>query len=214
MACRLSTPDSRHQLPGILDIRARRCRKLYGNIERITEKGCVSSNGQEYLVNVLICAIGFDTSYKPRFSMIGHKGQNLAEVWRDEPKSYFGIAAHDFPNYFMFLGPNSPVGNGPVLIGMGAQADYILKMVDRWQTENVFSPKVAAISDFFIFKDEFMKRTITLQYLEAMAEPQYEYWDFEYVGNRFSFFGNGFSRTEADGTADLVYYVRKDDDAL
>jgi cation diffusion facilitator CzcD-associated flavoprotein CzcO len=70
-------------------------------------------------LDVLICATGFDTSYRPRFPLIGPKGQSLADVWENEPKSYLGMAAHDFPNYFMFLGPNSPVGNGPVLIAIG-----------------------------------------------------------------------------------------------
>jgi cation diffusion facilitator CzcD-associated flavoprotein CzcO len=92
---------------------------VYGEIEQITEKGCLSSDGQEYPVDVLICATGFDTSYRPRFPLIGSKGQSLADAWANEPKSYFGLAAHDFPNYFMMIGPNSPIGNGPVLITMG-----------------------------------------------------------------------------------------------
>ncbi|KAF9485444.1 FAD/NAD(P)-binding domain-containing protein [Pholiota conissans] len=236
VGCRRLTPGISY----LESLTSERVDVVYGNIERITERGCVSSNGQEYPVDVLICATGFDTSYKPRFPIIGHKGQNLAEVWKDEPRSYFGIAAHDFPNYFMFLGPNSPVGNGAVLIGMEAQADYILNMINRWQTENIhsFSPKAAAVNDFIAFKDEFMKRTVwnhacsswyksnsvsgkvtalwpgsTLHYLEAMTEPRYEDWDFEYVGNRFAFFGNGFSQTESDETADLAYYVRMEDDA-
>ena len=92
---------------------------VYGDIQRITERGCVSNNGQEYPVDVLICATGFDTSFRPRFPIIGSSGKNLADVWADEPKSYLGVAAPGFPNYFMFLGPNSPVGNGPVLVAIG-----------------------------------------------------------------------------------------------
>ncbi|KAF8202511.1 hypothetical protein BJ912DRAFT_444434 [Pholiota molesta] len=58
----------------------------------------------------------------------------------------------------IFLGPNSPVGNGPLLITIEAQADY---MINRWQTENVhsFSPKAEAIEELIAFKDEFMKST-------------------------------------------------------
>jgi len=91
---------------------------VYGDIQRITEQGCVCDD-KEYPVDVLICATGFDTSFRPRFPIIGLGGKNLADVWADEPKSYLGLAAPGFPNYFMFIGPNSPIGNGPVLPGVG-----------------------------------------------------------------------------------------------
>ncbi|KAF8902331.1 hypothetical protein CPB84DRAFT_1775851 [Gymnopilus junonius] len=149
------------------------------------------------------------------------------------------MAAHGFPNYFMFIGPNSPIGNGPVLISIEAQADYILKMMDRWQTENIhsFSPKKEAVEDFIEWKDKFMKGTVwqeecrswykrnsvsgkitalwpgsTMHYLEAIAEPRYNDWDIKYDGNRFAFLGNGYSRTEKDLTADWAYYIRNEDD--
>lgn len=36
-----------------------------------------------------------------------------------EARSYLGLAVSGYPNYFMFIGPNCPIGNGPVLCGMG-----------------------------------------------------------------------------------------------
>jgi cation diffusion facilitator CzcD-associated flavoprotein CzcO len=92
---------------------------VYGNITEVTEKGCACDDGNEYPVDVLVCATGFDTSFRPRFPIIGPAGNNLQDEWKDEPKSYFGIAAAGIPNYLTFLGPNSPVGNGPVLIAIG-----------------------------------------------------------------------------------------------
>ena len=115
----------------------------------------------------------------------------------------------------------------------------MLKMMNRWQTENIksFSPKHAAVDDFIEFKDKFMEPTVwnedcrswyknnsvtgkvtalwpgsTLHYLEALAEPRYEDWDFTYTGNRFAYFGNGFSQAESDRTADWAYYIRNEDD--
>jgi len=29
-----------------------------------------------------------------------------------------GVTVPGYPNYYMLLGPNSPIGNGPVLIGI------------------------------------------------------------------------------------------------
>ncbi|KDR80776.1 hypothetical protein GALMADRAFT_222374 [Galerina marginata CBS 339.88] len=213
---------------------------IFGGIQKITENGCLCNDGQEYPVDVLICATGFNTSYRPRFPIIGSAGISLSDAWAEESKSYLGMAAHGFPNYFMFLGPNSPIGNGPVLISMEAQADYMLRMMDRWQTENIhsFFPKVEAIEDFIAFKDEFMKGTVwnqecrswyksnsitgkvtalwpgsTMHYLEAIAEPRYDDWEFKYAGNRFAFLGNGYSQTEKDETADWAYYIRTEDDS-
>jgi cation diffusion facilitator CzcD-associated flavoprotein CzcO len=88
-------------------------------VKAVTRKGCLSEEGKEYDVDVIICATGFDTSYLPRFPVLGMNGEPLAEAWKDEPKNYFGMAAPGFPNYFMLIGPNSPIGNGPVLIGIG-----------------------------------------------------------------------------------------------
>ena len=92
---------------------------VFGEIEKITAEGCVSATGQEYPIDVLICATGFDTSFKPRFPLVGLGGKNLQDAWASEAQSYLGIAAHGFPNYFMFIGPNSPSGNGPLLVAMG-----------------------------------------------------------------------------------------------
>jgi cation diffusion facilitator CzcD-associated flavoprotein CzcO len=92
---------------------------VYGEINLITEKGCICDDGREYAVDVLVCATGFDTSFKPRFPVVGLKRVDLRDQWASEPKGYLGIAVSNMPNYFQFLGPNCPVGNGPLLSAIG-----------------------------------------------------------------------------------------------
>ena len=92
---------------------------VFGEIKKITPEGCVSTTGREHPIDVLICATGFDTSFKPRFPLIGLGGKNLQDAWENEAQSYLGIAVNDFPNYLMFVGPNSPSGNGPLLVAVG-----------------------------------------------------------------------------------------------
>lgn len=92
---------------------------VYGEINEVTEKGCKCDDGNEYPVDILICATGFDTSFRPRFPLIGPEGKNLKDEWAKEPKSYLGVAAPGFPNYLIFLGPNCPIGNGPVVSAIG-----------------------------------------------------------------------------------------------
>ena len=212
---------------------------VYGEISSISEKGCVCDNGTEYPVDILICATGFNTSFKPRFPVVGPDGTNLQDAWKDEAQSYFGIAAAEIPNYLIFLGPNCPIGNGPVLSAIECQADYMLKIIDRFQTHNIstFQPKVEAVKDFIDHKNAFMDRTVwndpcrswykgrpdgpvtalwpgsTLHYIEALMELRLDDWDVKYSGNRFAWLGNGYSQTELDPTADWAFYIRdKDDD--
>lgn len=121
-----------------------------------------------------------------------------------------------------------------------AQADYMLKWCDRWQTEMIhsFTPKLAAIEDFTEWTDNFMRDTIwasgcrswykshtidgrvsalwpgsSLHYFEALQYPRAEDWDISCKGNRFSWLGNGFSQTECDLTADWAYYIREEDNS-
>lgn len=214
---------------------------VYGEIDRITPNGCVCDDGNEYPVDVLICATGFDTTFKPRFPLIAH-GRNLQDDWAQEPRGYFGVGAPDYPNYFMFLGPNCPIGNGPVLAAIEVQADYMLKIIDRWQTDSFksFAPKKEAVDDFIDHKDRFMKGTVwdnecrswykgnnafgkvtalwpgsTLHYIEAMADVRYDDYNIEYRkgSNRYDWLGNGFSQAQMDPTCDSAYYIRSEDDS-
>ncbi|KAK3068050.1 hypothetical protein LTR53_014669 [Teratosphaeriaceae sp. CCFEE 6253] len=212
---------------------------VYGEISRVTPRGCVTDDGTEHPLDVLICATGFDTTFKPRFPLIAPSGKNLQDEWAAEPQSYLGIAAAGYPNYLIFLGPNCPIGNGPVLSAIELQADYMCRLIDHWQTHNIktFSPKREAVEDFIAHKDQFMGRTVwsdpcrswyksgqidapitalwpgsTLHYIEALSSLRLEDYDVAYEGNRFAWLGNGYSQTELDETADWAYYIRERDD--
>lgn len=152
-------------------------------IAKITKGAIRCNSSQEYSIDILICATGFDTSFRPRFPILGPKGKNLHEEWKTDTKGYMGIAVPNFPNYLTFLGPNCPIGNGPVLAVIGkfsshslleirdlltdpnqseAQADYMLQFINRWQTENIFSfsPKMDATEDFIAHTDKLMQKTV------------------------------------------------------
>ena len=161
---------------------------LSGVVE-LTETGCICENGVEYLLDVLVCATGFDTTYQTRFPIIGPGGVTLQQDWRNELKSYLGIAAAAFPNYCMTLGPYSPVGAGSVIPIIGklfcnltsteqshdlltgsqtsleTQVDLILQLLNRYQTETIhsFRPTPAAVSDFLDHTARFMPRTVWSQ---------------------------------------------------
>lgn len=135
---------------------------LCGEITKVTPKGCISSSGKEHPLDVLICATGFDTSYIPRFQLIGQDGATLMKEWATQPRAYLAIAAAKFPNYLIFYGPNNPFASGPFLSTIECQADYMLKLIDRYQTENIrsFVPKAEAVADFMSHAVKILARTV------------------------------------------------------
>ncbi|KAL9122971.1 MAG: hypothetical protein Q9187_000478 [Circinaria calcarea] len=184
---------------------------VHSGVVELTENGCKCEDRNEYETDALIYATGFDTSFQPRFPIIGSEGINLQKAWAEVPESYLGIAEPGFPNLLMFLGPHSPVGNGPTLAAIETQADHMLMLIDRWQTENIhsFAPKRVAVDDFMEHARQFMKTTVwadscrsghkghsvndripclwpgsTLHYIEALRELRADDWDIRYKGHK------------------------------
>lgn len=74
-------------------------------VEEITEDGVIGGDGVERKVDTVVCATGFDVTYKPRFPIIGKNGVDLYKKWEKEPESYLGLGCPDMPNWIMFVGP-------------------------------------------------------------------------------------------------------------
>lgn len=104
VGCRRPTPGN-----GFLEALNRENVHVYTSLMReITPKGFVDSDGSEVEVDVIICATGFDTSWRPRFPVLGENGKSLIEMWKDRPvPSYLSFAVPHMPNYFMMGGPVS-----------------------------------------------------------------------------------------------------------
>ncbi|KAI3340710.1 hypothetical protein F4824DRAFT_487118 [Ustulina deusta] len=183
----------------------------------------------EYPVDVLICATGFDTHFRPRFLIVSHAGETLQDKWATDPQPYLGVAAAGSPKYLTILGPSSPIGNGPVLYRVETQVDWICRLIDQYQTTNMkmSAPKEEAVQDFAQYKDYSMSRTnrgdrcataliwpgSTLHYVECMKNMRLHDFEITYAGNRFTWLGNRYSQTEFDETADWAYYIRDRDDS-
>jgi cation diffusion facilitator CzcD-associated flavoprotein CzcO len=66
-------------------------------------------------LDILIAATGFNTTFRPRFPLIGRNDVDMRDLWKDDPASYMGIGCAGFPNYLSMLGPNCPVANGSLI---------------------------------------------------------------------------------------------------
>lgn len=69
------------------------------SIEEITPKGIKTADGVEHEVDVIVCATGFDVSWRPSYPTIGRKSRSLSEEWRNIPRTYLSITVPHFPNY-------------------------------------------------------------------------------------------------------------------
>lgn len=159
VGCRRQTPG-----PGFLESLVQDGVEMkWDHISCITEKGIRSRSGEEREYDVIVCATGFDTTFQPAFPLVGRNGVNLAEKWKaDRPKAYFGIAVPEMPNYFSFVGPNSPISNGSLVIGIQTTAIYIYKWLEKLQTEGIrsFAVRNDVNEEYNQHVQRYMERTV------------------------------------------------------
>jgi len=73
-------------------------------ILRVTEAGVQTADGKLHEVDVIITATGYETSYVPRFPIVGLRGVNLQQEWAEKgARAYLSVAVPSMPNYFCEL---------------------------------------------------------------------------------------------------------------
>lgn len=159
VGCRRQTPG-----PGFLEaITQDNVEMRWDDVQTVTEKGIITRSGDLKEYDVIVCATGFDTSFKPSFPVVGRNGVNLAEKWTSGlPKAYFGFLVPDMPNYFTFIGPNSPISNGSLVLGVQATAMYVYKWLEKLQTESIKSFEVRhdANEEYNQHIQKYLERTV------------------------------------------------------
>ncbi|KAJ5806874.1 hypothetical protein N7474_010466 [Penicillium riverlandense] len=206
-------------------------------ITHVTEHAIHTADGQVVEVDVIVCATGFDVSHCPHYPVIGRDQTSLAEKWAEEPESYLSLACPQFPNYFIFTGPNAVVGHGSLVEGLGWVAEYMIKWIKKISTEDIkaVAPKQEVVDEFVTYGDEIQK-TLTwtggcrswykkgrvdgrvtaafagsaLLFKRFVSEIRGEDFEIQYRSpNRFKMMGNGFTEYELDDANDLAWYIEK-----
>ena len=207
-------------------------------IDKVTKNGIRDHLGQERQYDAIICATGFDTSYKPRFPLIGRNNQDLRKRWQNFPETYCSIAVDDFPNYFFINGPNSAVGSGDLIIVFQTEVDYAVQCIRKLQTQGYKSMDVKsrAVAEFQQYSQTYFKKTVfgtecrtwyksgrstgpitalwpgsSLHAVKTLINPRWEDYNFDLVedgGNRFHYLGNGFTTAEVTEGQDTAWYVQ------
>lgn len=105
-------------------------------IDCITEKGVRTKDGREHELDVLVLSTGFDpTAYMRPMNMVGKDGQTIDDAWSEKILTYRSMFMPGFPNNFLMLGPNTPIGNYSVIAMSEVQCDYLLQVLQHWRDE-------------------------------------------------------------------------------
>lgn len=90
-----------------------------------------AASGEEYELDVLIFATGFEATEPPYAHLIdGRGGLNLSEHWRKGMQAYQSVAVSGFPNLFSINGPNTSLGHNSIVYIIESQIEYILGAMD------------------------------------------------------------------------------------
>ena len=99
-------------------------------IERIEPRGVVTRDGRLHELDVLVLATGFDTHAWGVDEVVGEDGLSMLEAWARGTRAYRSVAMPGFPNFFMLVGPNSPIGNISLIDVSEVQAAYVLRCIE------------------------------------------------------------------------------------
>ncbi|KAH0842471.1 hypothetical protein AYO21_10774 [Fonsecaea monophora] len=207
---------------------------LTEEIREVTSHGFVDGQGRAHEVDVVICATGFDTSFRPTFPIMvdGANVQDAFPKGGGDVVGYLGLAAPEVPNHFIFIGAYGPLGHGSIIPMVEAYTNYVIQVLSKVQVEDVKSVRVnrRVAEAFTRHADLYLQRTAwsgpcsswfkngnpankplcwpgsRVHYLTVLQTPRWEDFDLDYLSsNRFNFLGNGFDTREFDGR-DLTWY--------
>lgn len=156
-------------------------------IERIEGGGVRTKDGQLHELDVLVLATGFDGhAYVRPMELVGRDGVKLSEAWHESAEAYRSIALPGFPNFFMMVGPNSPIGNFSVIMISEMQFDYIMQLIAHTAEidKKAVEPTADATQAFNQAVKDAMQGTVWVTgcqswYLDKNGNPTLWPWTFE-----------------------------------
>ena len=96
LGCRRMTPGAGY----LQSLNKENVQVVTESVVKFTKNGLVDESGTEHVVDVVICATGFDVSFTPHFEVTGREGANIKKQFGDIPKAYLSVTAPNFPNLF------------------------------------------------------------------------------------------------------------------
>lgn len=233
VGCRRVTPGENY----LRSIQQPNVNVHFTGVDRVTPTGVVGADGVHREGDTLICATGFDVSFRPRFPIFGRNGVDLRAAWAGgDCTTYLGLTVPDMPNLVMLPGPPVPVQNGSTFAGFHAMGAFVLRVIEKMQADNIrsFAPKRQVAEAFMRHCEKFHEASVfsdecrswykdnetgkvtavwpgsAVHYAEALRTPRWEHYDLDYRNptNMFAWLGNGFVKELTDPALDAAYYVK------
>jgi len=157
------------------------------DIERIEPAGVRTKDGKLHQLDVLILATGFKAhNFMRPMEMVSETGLTIEQAWENGTEAHRSIAIPGFPNFFMLIGPNSPVGNYSLISIAELQVNYILQLIDLWRDERCdeIVPKAEATTLFNDALKGAMRGTVWVSgcqswYLDKNGNPALWPWSYD-----------------------------------
>tara|TARA_B100000674_G_C37973252_1_gene977998 strand:- start:746 stop:2239 length:1494 start_codon:yes stop_codon:yes gene_type:complete len=156
-------------------------------ISRIEKNGIRTADGAFFEADVLILATGFKPHHFMRpMEMVGLNGVTIDEAWDKGAQAHRSIGIPGFPNFFMLVGPNSPIGNFSLITIAEHQMGYIMRLIDLWRSNEADSivPKKNASEKFNSEVKNAMGKTVWVSgcqswYIDKFGNPAMWPWSYE-----------------------------------
>ncbi len=155
-------------------------------IEAVEAGGVLTDDGRRHALDVLILATGFDGhAFTRPMQVVGAGGRTLDQQWAEGNEAYRSVAVPGFPNFFLLVGPNSPIGNFSIIMISELQLGYVMQLIDAAVKHNVaVAPTFAATQRFNAALRTAMKSTVWASgcrswYLDKNGNPAMWPWSFE-----------------------------------
>ncbi|KAF8487669.1 hypothetical protein JB92DRAFT_3085502 [Gautieria morchelliformis] len=199
VSCRRLTPG-----PGYLEA-LKIVELVTETIKRLTPDGIETADGKHREFDIIACATGFDTTWKPPYTVIGRDGLKLQENWTISSWNLLPLCSR-----FLSLGPNPGVNSGSLLILKTIEVktapvkdfdEYLEVLTYCYQTLGKEEGRVAALWP-----------GACLRAVRALAHPHWEDFNYESLDgrrNRFYWLGDGWTVNERQGSGNRAYNVRQ-----
>lgn len=107
------------------------------SIACITPTGIKTSDGRLHELDLLVLATGFHFNVSNVKHITGIDGQSLQDYWQDGIKTYRSMTVPGFPNYFMLIGPSSPITNLSLIEIAEIGVNYVMQCIDKISKGNL-----------------------------------------------------------------------------
>jgi len=116
-------------------------------VERITENGIIA-NGQEYELDLIVLATGFDVGAPPHkvgdYEVVGRGGLTMEQKWSNDLRTVHGTQFHGFPNFHVVGGTMQGTTAFNFTHTLQMQAEHAVAIIDQCLKEGVKSMEVTA----------------------------------------------------------------------